>query len=371
MKDKKKGICCIFNFGSHYRSSIYQLMDKDLECDFYFGNKLPGNIKAMDYNSLSGYKKTLKNVWIIGNYYWQRSSVRIIFKPYKHIIMEGEPYCLSSWFILFLAKLFGKKTYTWTHGWYGRESYVKRIIKKIFFRMAHHILLYGNYAKELMINEGFKPEKLSCIYNSLDYDNQLAIRKKLKPSAIYSNYFTNENKNLLFVGRLTRSKRLDLLIKALSKLKSQSHNFNLTLIGDGEAKENLVSLVNELGLEKNIWFYGACYDDLKLSGLIYNADICVSPGNIGLTAMHAMVFGTPVITHNDYRYQGPEFEAVNEGITGTFFEYNNSDSLAESIIRWFNKTKDRNVIRMNCYEIIDARYNPHFQISLLNKIIHE
>nr|WP_321522420.1 glycosyltransferase [uncultured Macellibacteroides sp.] len=371
MKKKSSSVCCVFNYGSHYRTSVYQLMDKELKCDFYFGDYIPGNIKAMDYKSLIGFKNTLKNVWIIGNYYWQCNSVGIVFKPYKHIIMEGEPYCVSSWLILFLAKLSGKKTYTWTHGWYGRESVIKKLIKKIFFSMAHHILLYGDYAKELMLKEGFDTEKLTCIYNSLDYDNQLAIREKLKPSTIYSDYFKNGNKNLMFVGRLTQSKRFDLLLQALSKLKSQSYNFNLTLIGNGEAKEKLMILTKKLGLENNVWFYGACYDDQELSALIYNADICVSPGNIGLTAMHAMVYGTPVITHDNYKYQGPEFEAVRDGITGTFFEYGNSDSLAESIIRWFKKSTDRDAIRKNCYNIIDTRYNPHCQVSHLKKIINE
>jgi len=32
-------------------------MDQEFKCDFYIGDKLPGSIKKMDYNSLIGFKK--------------------------------------------------------------------------------------------------------------------------------------------------------------------------------------------------------------------------------------------------------------------------------------------------------------------------
>jgi glycosyltransferase involved in cell wall biosynthesis len=367
----KNNICCIFNNGSFYRKSIYQLMDSELGCDFFLGTNLPGNIKEMDYSILKGYKKSLKNLFIFGNYYWQVGSLSIVFKPYKHIIMDGEPYCVSSWFILLFAKLLGKKTYPWSHGWYGRETRPKRIIKKLFFSLAHHVFLYGDYAKELMLKEGFSADKLSCIYNSLDYNNQLAIREKLKPSNIYFDHFKNDFNNLIFVGRLTSTKRLDLLLQAVWKLKCESYNLNLILIGNGEVEAELIELTNKLDLEKNVWFLGSSYDDNELSEYIYNAELCVSPGNVGLTAIHTMVYGTPVITHNNFSFQGPEFEAIEDGVTGTFFEYNNCDSLVQSIKRWFMISPDRSIVREKCYEVVEDRYNPNFQIALLKKVLFQ
>lgn len=361
-------ICCIFIFGAHYRTAIYQMMDKELGCDFYFGDNILIDNKRMDYNSLSGYKGSLKNVWL-GNFYWQKGSVSLAFKPYKHIIMEGEPYCISSWFILLLAKITGKKTYPWTHGWYGRENWLKKVVKNLFFGLAHHILLYGDYARELMLKEGFSADKLSCIYNSLDYDNQLQIRNELQPETIYTDHFKNDVPNLMFVGRLTFAKRFDLLLNALFTLKEKLQIYNLTLIGDGEQKEELVKLAGKLGLEDNIWFYGACYDEKELSRLIYNADLCVSPGNVGLTAIHSLTFGTPVLTHDNFPYQGPEFEIIIDGVTGTYFEYDNCDSLTERIESWFSLKLDRNVIRNQCYKVIDAKYNPYYQMSVLKKVL--
>lgn len=360
-------ICCIFNYGSHYRKSIYQLMDQELKCDFFFGDNLPGNIKKMDYHSLKGYKKSLRNIWLFNNFYWQKNSVNLVFKPYKHYLIDGEPYCISSWIILILAKMLGKKTYCWTHGWYGKEGNLKRNLKKIFFGLAHHIFLYGDYAKSLMLKEGFKASKLSCIYNSLDYELQLSLRKVMVPGEIYKKYFKNNNPVLIFTGRLTPEKKLSMLLDALARLNSMSYPVNLILVGSGEMTDSLKELGKSLQIDKQVWFYGACYDEKELSELIYNADLCVSPGNVGLTAIHAMTYGTPVLTHNNYPFQGPEFEAIEESKTGTFFDHDNLESLVVQIQFWFSLPLNREQIRSNCFKVIDTKYNPFYQINVLKE----
>ena len=143
----------------------------------------------------------------------------------------------------------------------------------------------------------------------------------------------------------------------------------MTYIGDGPKKAELEALVQESGLKDNVWFYGACYDEKQISQLIYNADLCVSPGDIGLTAIHSMTFGTPVITHNDFSHQGPEFEAIDDGRTGTFYQVNDVDDLANCIQTWLNNGLNREQIRQNCYEVIDNKYNPHRQVEMIRKVI--
>lgn len=118
-----------------------------------------------------------------------------------------------------------------------------------------------------------------------------------------------------------------------------------------------------------MWFYGACYDEKPNAELIYNADLCVAPGNVGLTAMHTMVFGTPVISHNDFKWQMPEFEAIHPNETGDFFEYKNTESLASTISNWFSVHKsDRAEVRRFCYHEIDTQWNPNFQIKVIRKL---
>ena len=140
----------------------------------------------------------------------------------------------------------------------------------------------------------------------------------------------------------------------------------MTFIGDGETMKDLKSLCENLDLCDRVWFYGACYDEKTLGELIYNADLCVSPGNIGLTAMHTMVFGTPAITHDDFSHQMPEFEAIHDGETGSFFHYGNIESLADCITRWFSLNGDRREsVRNACMKEIDNYWTPNYQIKVL------
>lgn len=223
----------------------------------------------------------------------------------------------------------------------------------------------------MLLKYGAEKKKLHVIYNSLDYDKQTGLREKVSKESPYLEHFNNTCKNLIFIGRLTKIKKLDQLIKAVSKLKEKQYNVNLTFVGDGEEMTRLRSLAKKLNLEQQIWFFGACYDELQKSELLYHADLCVSPGNVGLTAMDSMSFGTPVISHNNMMNQMPEVEAIEEGKTGGYFNENDIDSLAESIANWLGSNYSREDIRRNCYRVIDEKYNPHKQVELLNNIIVE
>ncbi len=361
-------LCIIYNFAQHYRANIFKLIDSTFNCEWYFGNTMD-NVKKMDYSILSNSVHEM-NKRKIGPFVYQCGVPCLIKKEFTHYLILPDTRSLSSWLFLIISYLYKKKrVYIWTHGWYGKENRIEKFLKKIMFQLPNGgIFCYGNYARNLMIKEGFNPQKIHTIHNSLFYDKQIEIRKQLKETGVYKDHFHNENKNLFFIGRLTAIKKLDQILKAMVICRDKGIEYNLTFIGDGEKTEELKSLTKNLGLEKLVWFYGPCYDENELSSLIYNADLCVAPGNIGLTAMHSMVFGTPCITHNDFPYQMPEFEAIKDGITGTFFQRDNIENLAAQINKWFrNNALKRNDIRNACMQEIDEEWNPYFQIEVLKK----
>lgn len=361
--------CLIYNFAQHYRTSIFKLIDQEFDCDFVFGDSYL-NVKKMDYALLRG-KVTEVHTKHFGGWSYQPGIQSLLRKDYDTFVLLGESRSLSTWLFCIRARLFHrkKKVCFWSHGWYGKETKVENILKKMLFKLPNGgVFLYGNYARGLMIKEGFDPNKLFVIHNSLAYDEQVAVREQLTGQPVYTEHFQNTNPNLFFIGRLTEIKKLDMVLRAMAILQARGEGFNMTFIGGGDKLEDLKTLATNLGLEKNVWFYGPCYDEKELSGMIYNADLCVSPGNVGLTAMHTMVFGTPVLTHNDFTLQMPEFEAIREGETGTFFKNGSVDSLAENISRWFaEKGNQREQVRQACMHEIDISWTPQFQIEVLKK----
>jgi glycosyltransferase involved in cell wall biosynthesis len=366
-----KKTCGIFNIATHYRAPIYKQIDKELHCDFFIGDKVKSPLKKMNYQELLGFKYELKNKFFIGGVYWQKRAVKTIFSGYKNYIITGDPHCMSTWVILLLARLTFKKTYLWTHGWYGRETRIKKLIKKVFFGLSNHVLLYGDYARELMIEEGFKAYKLHCIYNSLDYDTQVEVRKSLKETNIFKEKFGNDYPVLCYVGRIQKSKKLDILIEAMSILSERFKKpVNLVIVGKEAEETGLEMLVEKCNLSNNVWFYGPCYNEEELGSIFYNSNLCVSPGKVGLTAIHSLTYGCPLITQDKFENQGPEFESITPGITGDFFEENNINDLVLKINEWLKIHPINNdIIRNDCYKIIDERYNPHIQIKILKRLI--
>lgn len=364
-------ICVIGNIGPHYRFPIYNLMNTEFKCDFYFGDRLLVQIKQFPYNDLTGFKRTLKNRFC-GKLYWMAGSVRLAFKKYNIYILGGEPYCISSWFILILCIIMKKRTIAWTHGWYGRENKIKSIIKKFYFGLFSDLLVYGEHAIRLMKEQGFSPEKMHCIANSLDSDKDLKLRSELKSTSVYKNHFGNSCSTVIYCGRIQKWKKLEMLIDAISLLKAEGKNVNVIFVGKDVEDVRIGDYARSNGLSDQVWMYGPCYDDLILGELFYNAAVCVSPGNVGLTAIHSLSFGCPVITHDDFRYQNPEFEAIIPGKTGDFFKYGSVADMARIIWKWCSiGPSDREIIKQESYREIDRKWNIHYQINVIKQVVCE
>ena len=360
-------LCLVFSVPSLYREQIYKMIDKEYDCDWYFYD-MNSNIKGFDIRDL---KNTHTSTYFnIGPFYWVKGLIPLLFKGYDRYFLLGATRNLSLALFMLIKKILfpKKKVYYWTHGYYGKEKkYELALWKRPLFKMADGIFCYGNHSRNLMIKDGFNPEKVFVIYNSLAYEKQLALRNIISRSEVYYEHFNNSNPVLVMIGRLTMRKNLNMLIEALSILKEQGSLYNIVLIGDGEDRKALEELAFIKGVEEQVWFYGACYDEKTNAELIYNADMCVVPGDIGLTAIHSMMFGCPCLTHNYYPTQGPEFEAIKEGITGSFYNEGNINDLANALEAWFKQKKDRDSIRNACYNEIDTSWNPVNQINIIKK----
>lgn len=367
-KDKK--LCFVLNIGPHYRLPIFKAIDERFSCSFYFGSHMKQQIKTFDYKILEGYVATLKN-YFWGNFYWQSKSLRIIFKKYDMYFFVGEPYCLSSWVLLVLCRLLGKQTVAWTHGWYGREGFVKRLIKRIYYSLYTKLMVYNEYSIKLMEQVGFSTDKMFCIANSLDTDKDMKIRSELKPSNIYREHFKNDCPTIIYCGRIQKWKRLDLIIHSIAQFKNEGKTVNVVFLGKDIENVALDKLAESLGVSNQVWMYGPCYDEQVIGEMFYNADVCLSPGNVGLTAIHALSFGCPVITHDDFKYQNPEFEAIVPGVTGDFFKKDDMADMKAKIELWINKDEEaRNNTRINAFKEIERKWNIHYQLGIIEKIVN-
>ena len=107
-----------------------------------------------------------------------------------------------------------------------------------------------------MIKAGFEASKIFIIYNSLDYELQKKYFEDYQKNNIKKEFtfFKNSKlKTIIFLGRLTSVKKIDLLIKSVNKLNSKIVKFNLLIIGEGPQK-SLLKKISKKGLDKG-WIY--------------------------------------------------------------------------------------------------------------------
>ena len=213
---KKIMLCNIYNTPSHYRKPIYLLLDKTFDSKFVFGDAVP-SVKRFDTRILKD-ASVLKYRYI-GGLCFMPGMLKYLFKGYNKYIITPETNNITMWLFLICAKFFpSKKVYTWTHGMYGYESKRQLLFKILLYKLCDGEFVYGNYAIELMKKRGFDPNRLFPIHNSLDYDTQLLLRKSCVKSDIYINHFCNNHPVLLFIGRLTKIKKLQMILDAVYSL---------------------------------------------------------------------------------------------------------------------------------------------------------
>jgi glycosyltransferase involved in cell wall biosynthesis len=305
-------------------------------------------------------------IWILKGY-WPA----VLDPAADVLIVHGPPNMPASWLIGLAGRLTGKKVVYWAHGWLKREPPLKALIRRLHYRLGHRVMTYAERARNLATDGGFPAERVVPIYNSLDWltarqvlqrlqvEGTLGVRRKngMPPEAFIINC----------VARLTRLCRFDILLDAMSILQQKGVVTRLFLIGDGPERQALER--RACGLSLDVSFLGELYDEETVGSYVFASDVTVSPGKVGLSAVHSMMYGTPVISHDDLDGQMPEVEAILEGRTGSLFEKDNPAALADAILFWRNRSDRRCETRSACLDVIEGRYNPVTQAELINATV--
>lgn len=136
------------------------------------------------------------------------------------------------------------------------------------------------------------------------------------------------NKVLLFLGRLSFEKRVDLVIEAFIKLKRRQPNCSLLIVGDGP-----VAVVNQLKRlaeqSPHIHFTGFLLGETK-ANVLASCDVFCSPSpyeTFGRTVVEAMASGVPIVSVNS----GGVSDYILDGVNGYLVPPNDVEGLADAI----------------------------------------
>ncbi len=153
-----------------------------------------------------------------------------------------------------------------------------------------------------------------------------------------SDYSSNQNVELLFVGRLVKQKGLDVLFEALGKL-DPAQSWHLTLVGDGPERSALSSQAAETNLSHRITFK-SWTDKSMLPGIYRGADVFVLPSRdegMANVLLEAMAAGLPLVGTD---IAGTAEVMISEK-TGLLVPPENTDALAAALTTLINDSARR------------------------------
>lgn len=366
--NKRPRVAIVYHFFPHYRKGVLDAISReDLDVTF-FGDPVERyqGIPSLRFEASRDFRPAA--VKVVNDISFQWAAVRAsLSSEFDVLVLLANPNFFTTWLAAAIGRLTGKRVLFWGHGFLSADRSLKNYIRRIFFSLGHAQYLYGYRAKCIAESFGFRARNLYVGFNSLDYQSQLRTRRELL--ARFDEPRQSTEIRVLGVSRLTEKCAYDVLMHAVALAQETSAwRFKLTLIGGGPAESKLKKLVAQLKLDVD--FVGELYDEETVAGYIFDSDVVVSPGKIGLTAVHSLMFGTPVISHSDMDRQMPEVEAVAPGISGMLFRYGDIADLSTCLISFPDVFHDRRQTRENCFRIIDEIYNPYRQCEVLSDAIH-
>lgn len=228
----------------------------------------------------------------------------------------------SGIFIYFLHMKVYKVTTVHSNAYMDRSD-KNVLIRRLFVKLENfllnrsdRIIVVSQALKELLIDRGIKEDKIIYIPNGVRIISYPVKNYRDKPSDILK---------ICYVGRLEKVKGCEVLIRALSLLKS--NNYKCDIYGDGSLRNKLIEEVNNLSLENKVSFKGFSE---KVRNDLNQYDVEVIPSEyegFPLIIPEAMNAKCLLVCSN----VGGIPYIINDGVNGFLFNKNNVLELSEKI----------------------------------------
>jgi Glycosyltransferase len=333
-------IVFVTNICTHYTSGLFEKLSSQHQIDFLFyadenewywqnqNGKFTGNFK---YRYLPGIR--IGRTKISFSLAWE-----LIKKPYNIYIK-----CINGKFALpvtfLIAKLKRKPFILWTGIWMRMETPFHKLafpLTKWIYKHSDAIVVYGEHVKRYLITEGITSEKIFVANHAINNDFYgRKVSEEEKKELKESLGIAQNEKIILYLGRLEQNKGVDHLILAFSKLLGRS-DVTLLVAGSGSQQENLKKISNDLGISERVKFCG--YVPISETVKYYSiASIFVIPSITtsyfkepwGLVVNEAMNQAVPVIASDSVGAGAGEL--IENGVNGMIFPETDIEALCNSL----------------------------------------
>ncbi len=218
---------------------------------------------------------------------------------------------------------------------------------------ATDVIVNSNYMKnELQRLFGLPYDKINVIPNGVNLNLYSGIERDYNFRRMYA---MDNEKIILYLGRLVYEKGIQNLISAMPKILDKYNDAKLVVAGKGGMIDELRNQVNFMGIQNKVYFTG--YLDSESVKKMYKcADVAVFPSTyepFGIVALESMLSGTPTVVSD----VGGLNEIVEHGVDGMKSYAGNANSIADSVLALLYDQNLCNNISKNAKNKIKNNYN--------------
>jgi len=172
-----------------------------------------------------------------------------------------------------------------------------------------------------------EPSRLAVVPNGIDSSRMEEAAAREKSAAASLLAADGGAPVILAAGRLARQKGIDLLLRAVARLREQVPGLRLAVAGDGPEAPRLERLACELGVERRVRWLGA---RPEIAGLLSAADLVAVPSRsegLPYVVLEALALGRPVVA----AAVGGIPELVRDGEEGWLVPPGDAEALAAAL----------------------------------------
>ena len=193
---------------------------------------------------------------------------------------------------------------------------------------ATEVIVNSNFMKnDIQRSFGLPFDKINVIPNGVNLNNFVGIDRDYD---FRRQYAMDNEKIILYVGRLVYEKGVQHLISAMPKILENYHDSKLVIAGKGGMIDELRAQANSMGLNDKVYFTGYL-DSKKVQKMYKCADVSVFPSTyepFGIVALESMLAGVPTVVSDT----GGLGEIIEHGVDGMKSYAGNPNSIADSVL---------------------------------------
>ena len=277
------------------------------------------------------------------------------------IVFSGTPREPSQLLAMAWLRLLDKPVAAW--GMFHRIG-APRFLTNAYFRLVGSLsnlcLTYSRVGATNLVRLGVDKKKVVVVGTAIDEKQPQAEIRARTPEDLKSfrqEMGLRDKQLVLQVVRLSRIKHPELLVYAAAEICKVRDDVIFAIIGDGEMRQELKTLINHLGLSDNFKMLGAIYDERVLSYWYLTASAFVVPTFIGLSAHHAMAYGVPVVTDDSLDCQGSEFDILANGLNALLYKEGDPSDMGRVLNVLLNDNELRAQLSVNAKRTVESVHN--------------